>query len=203
MTVSFGRWFNFDGFRANGWKDEPLHCCYLGKVFFVWSHRNAWWATDSNRYPAEAFFPTLDAAKMAVEGMRTQGSQWHIEELPALVAAAQTNCLAVTEINTADPLADLVDTDADLRSLEKAANALRPSRKNSVIRIASEPKLLAPAHLPFRTHRPRSHGPRRVPLSWRVEISMIDLGPVLALVGSVTEQLQRPTDRSSPDGGLA
>jgi hypothetical protein len=191
MTPSLGRWLHFEHFRDCGWKDEPIRSCYLGKLFYIWSHRNAWWGTDSNRYPADAFFPTLGSAKAAVEEMRTQGSQWRIHELAALVVVAPANYLAVGEINTGEPLADFVGVESELRTLEQVGRALRPLRENSVIRIASEPKLLPPAELPFRIHRPQSQGPKSVPFWWGSEISEIELGSVMRLIAVVTEQLQR------------
>jgi hypothetical protein len=190
MTPSGGRWFYFDHFRGNGWKDEQIRSCYLGKVFYIWSHRNAWWGTESNRYPADAFFPTLMSAKAAVEEMRTQGTQWRIDEIPALVVGAETNFLAVTEINANEPLADFARTNVEMRTLEQVGEALRPLRQFSVIRLTSEPKLAPPAQLPFRIHHPRSQGGKDVPFWWSSAISRVELGSVLALITTVSDQLQ-------------
>jgi hypothetical protein len=47
-------WLSFDAARTDMWgiqtwsRNERMISCYLGKIYHVWSHRNAWWGFSSD-----------------------------------------------------------------------------------------------------------------------------------------------------------
>src|SRR4051812_10819269 len=111
------RWSALEEFATAPWADEAIVSCYLGKVFHFMSSRYAGWQVKANRFPADSFLPTLVAAKAAVERSRTQGSQWRIDELPALVACGPSHAVVVTEINSTEPLRTFKRPDRPLMTL--------------------------------------------------------------------------------------
>ena len=169
--------------------DELVVSCHLAKVPYIWSRRNAWGTTASNTFPAEAFFPSLAAARRAVERRRIQGSRWHIHERPALVACGDTWAVCVTEINEREPLRSFSVPDQPMRTLGDIAEYFRPSRPDSVFMFVCAPELLPIAEGPFRNHHSRSRGGRALPLEWSPAASGLRIHAVRQLIAAINETL--------------
>jgi hypothetical protein len=165
------RWFPFENFSRYGWNDEPVVLCHLGKIFTVSEGRSAWWGSPSLRYPGiKAFWPDLAAAKNEVERRRTQGSRWHIREIPVLVISGQENAVIIGEINADEPLWKFLPPRARLLTLEQSGRCFAPRRPDSVIRIVCESGLVQVAERPFYIYRSISHGGKNVPLWWGMQL---------------------------------
>ena len=185
------RWFSFDARRENDFENEPVISCFIGKLFHHWQGRNAWWGTWSETYPRDdSFALALDQTKSHIEKSRTQGSQWTIAELPALVLAGKDDALMICEINTDSPLSDFrLPRTFDL-SLESMAALFQPMKPNSVCRFVSGSDLLAPAQFPFLRHRSQSAGSYYM-LGWEASNGDIELRPLLAIVTRICKRLQK------------
>jgi hypothetical protein len=164
------RWHRFEDFKAYGWSDEPVVSCHLGKVFQFSEGRSAWWGNPSIRYPGmKSFWPDVRAAQTEVESRRTQGSRWHIRELPVLVISGDENAVIVGEINADEPLWTFLKPRAQFLTLEQSGRYFAPRRADSVIRIFCAGGLIPVAKRPFYIYRSISHGGRHVPLWWGME----------------------------------
>jgi hypothetical protein len=192
------RWFPFEHFRDNGWDDEPVESCYLGRIYHYWSGRNAWYGTV-NRYPGFASFgPGIADTKFKIERKRVQGSQWHIAERPVLVFTAQANSLIVGEINLDEPLWRFAHYQRELKTLEEFGRCFEPHRPDSVIRIVSSSGLLPVATQPFRVHHSQPHGTRELPLWWRASVVTTGVNRTRRLAGRIDERLKRMADARAP-----
>src|SRR4051794_31540132 len=91
-------------FRADSHQDRPVIGCYPSKVYFVSDHRNAFNCRQSSNYSlTSSFWTTLKMAKQYAESSRRQGSQFTIDEIPAVVFDLTKLLLLVVEINTPLP----------------------------------------------------------------------------------------------------
>ncbi|MFI8483004.1 hypothetical protein ACIGCM_20805 [Pseudomonas sp. NPDC078700] len=73
-------------------------------LYYVFSGRNAWHSTWITRYSEGCMHPTLELAKNYAEKRRTQGTVFHIHELPAILFRTRNGCLIATQINSKNPL---------------------------------------------------------------------------------------------------
>lgn len=76
----------------------------IRKIYYVSSGRNAWWSTWVKRYNPGCMHTTLHSAKLYAERLRTNGSVFYIQEIPALVLEGKFISLVVTQINCQDVL---------------------------------------------------------------------------------------------------
>jgi hypothetical protein len=132
------------------------------KIYYVSSGRNAWWSTWVKQYNSGCMHTTLDSAKKYAEKMRTNGSVFYIQEIPALVLEGRFISLIVTQINCQDVLQNYKPKSKDLTSgathCHITANSLlchaynsfvynsafwdiAPPAKNSVLRLLCHTKL--------------------------------------------------------------
>lgn len=74
-------------------------------LYYVFSGRNAWHSTWITRYSVGCMHTSLELAKKFSEKRRTQGTVFNIKELPAVIFHSKNGCLAVTQINSHNPLA--------------------------------------------------------------------------------------------------
>ena len=77
-----------------------------GLLYYVFNGRNAWHSTWITRYTPWCMHSDLESAKDTAGYQRTQGSKFYIFELPALVFRSAAGAIAVTEINSDNPLED-------------------------------------------------------------------------------------------------
>lgn len=82
-----------------------LEAMGVGKLFYCHTGRNAWWTIWITRYSEGCMHASIEGAKAFAETKRVQGTVFYIAELPALIFHGHGQCLAVTQINTTDPLA--------------------------------------------------------------------------------------------------
>jgi hypothetical protein len=73
-------------------------------LFFLSSARNAWRSTCVREYLDGGMYSNEQSAKYSAERQRTQGSFFYISQLPALLFRSTSGFLAVTEIETFEPL---------------------------------------------------------------------------------------------------
>jgi hypothetical protein len=73
-------------------------------IYYVFTGRNAWHSTWVTQYSEGCMHTNLESAKQYAEKRRTQGTVFHIKELPALLFNSKCGCLAVTQINSHNPL---------------------------------------------------------------------------------------------------
>ncbi len=78
----------------------------IRKIYYVSSGRNAWHSTWVKQYNPGCMHSTLQSAKNYAEKLRTNGSVFYIQELPALVLEGELTSLIVTQINCMDVLQD-------------------------------------------------------------------------------------------------
>lgn len=74
-------------------------------LYYVFTGRNAWHSTWITRYTENCLHVSLELAKKHAETKRTQGTVFSIKELPAIIFRSSSGCLAVTQINSFNPLA--------------------------------------------------------------------------------------------------
>ncbi|HDM8054647.1 hypothetical protein [Vibrio harveyi] len=91
--------------NANPRKDGELDAVKQANIYYVSEGRNAWHSTYTRRFTTQCMHPTLESAQEYCESVRTQGTKFHIDVLPALVFYTSHRTLLVTEINTETPLA--------------------------------------------------------------------------------------------------
>jgi hypothetical protein len=129
--------------------DEPALGCYLGKVYLFWRRRHDY-GYESSQYFDTSFQPTLDAAKAAIEEMRQQGSQWIIDELPAVVVFGKSTSLVIpARVEGAlDGILPLATRPASLEHV-----AVMVGRGPLIDRLWCENGALPPARLPFFSRR--------------------------------------------------
>ena len=132
------------------------------KIYYVSSGRNAWWSTWVKQYNSGCMHTTLHSAKQYAEKLRTNGSVFYIQEIPALVLEGEFISLVVTQINCLDVLQNYKPKSKDLTtntthchitaggSLCHAYNSfafdsafweIAPPAKNSVIRLLCDTKI--------------------------------------------------------------
>lgn len=76
------------------------------QLYFVTSGRNAWHKKWIKRYKPGSMNLTLAAAKNYAESLRTNGSVFYIQVLPAVLITTPNENYIVTQINTDSPLLD-------------------------------------------------------------------------------------------------
>ncbi len=147
----------------------PYEKCEPIKLYHLTQGRNAWHNTWRQSYfDKSSFHLELSEAQEAAEPFRVQGSTWTIVELPACSFISQRHSLLITEINTKRPLAtfceDIESVCGD--SLLSLAQAFRPTKPDSVVRLVSE--VIEFSQLGEKLHyfKSESHGGSS-PLSWR------------------------------------
>ena len=134
----------------------------IRKIYYVSSGRNAWWSTWVKKYNSGCMHVTLHGAKQYAEKLRTNGSVFYIQEIPALVLEGKFISLVVTQINCQDILQNYNPKFKDLTTctthchitagslLCHAYNSfaynsvfwyVAPPAKNSVLRLLCDTKL--------------------------------------------------------------
>jgi hypothetical protein len=94
---------------------DEVNAIKLYGVFWV---RIAWRSTWINQYREGCLHSTLESAIDFAETCRVQGSQFRIEELPALALCTSKGVVCVTQFNVVDPFSTFtVSTDAPETSL--------------------------------------------------------------------------------------
>jgi hypothetical protein len=159
--------FTFIPSRFPGLEKAALEAVSASCLFYLHNGRNAWHSTWVQQYAEGCMHSDERSAKESAERQRTQGSVFYISQIPALLFRTPNGCLAVTEINTTQPLSGY-SPDAVLKSspsgtpliegardcyIEKGAPILgvvrsfdlssrfwsrRPSPRNSVIVVGTE-----------------------------------------------------------------
>jgi hypothetical protein len=148
-------------------------------LYYVFTGRNAWHSTWITRYSEGCMHASLELAKKYAEKRRTQGTVFHIKELPSIIARSKNGCLIVTQINSSNPLSNYspnatsVNTKPGTKKIDGALNnyickkapilglALSfaydsrfwlapPAAKNSVITVATNDPLASFSELPDR-----------------------------------------------------
>lgn len=189
IEKSTSRWISFDD-QLEGFKDQPVTACYLGKLYHFWVFRSNW-GRDSHTYPGQdSLSVSLEDVKAKIERRRVQGSQWFIDELPTLVVAGESRSLLITEINTDKPLSRFTKTRLSTRTVRQVGRHFAPHKPDSVIRMMCDQGLVSPARLPFRRFRSIS-GSRASPLQWKRIDSVASLDAVLDIANRVTKSVQR------------
>lgn len=118
-------------------------------LFFLSSARNAWHSKCVEEYLDGGMYPNEQSAKDGAEGQRTKGTFFYISQLPALLFISTSGFLAVTEINTFQPLSGYSpDAVAKLRgatmlnvadSFQRSSGFWnRPPAQNSVIVVGTD-----------------------------------------------------------------
>ena len=74
-------------------------------IYYLFNGRNAWHSTWTTRYMDGCMDTSIEGAKNSAERQRTQGSVFYIVELPCLVFRSVIGAIAVSQINTGNPLA--------------------------------------------------------------------------------------------------
>lgn len=91
------------------------------RLFFLHDGRNAWHSTWVQKYYEGCLHTSLFAAQMSALRKRVQGSRFYIEEVPAVLIRADAGCLAITQINSPNPLASYLlrvkQSSVDLRGM--------------------------------------------------------------------------------------
>ena len=193
MSESEKRWIPYEERAAHDFTDEPALACYLGKVWYFHYGRNAWNWTWTNKYPgSQAFHPTFDSCRAAIEAQRVQGSTWRMREMPAVVIAGKDDAIIVTEINTETPLKDFVAVDYGDKTLASIADCFQPRRENSVIRFITYRQTIGPAELPFKGQKSYTRGPKSMYyLGWLPEQEKRDFASAFEVVKAVNIRLQK------------
>jgi hypothetical protein len=85
-------------------RGEKARCFSGVKIFYVYTGRNAWHSTWSQRYHDGCMHTALGTAQDYAEKQRKQGSVFYIEERPALAFESENQTLIITQVNAATPL---------------------------------------------------------------------------------------------------
>jgi hypothetical protein len=183
-------WVPFERRADTGFENELAISCYLGKAYYWWSERNAYFGSRSRRYQdPDAFKRTFASVASAIEASRAQGTQWRIDEMPLLVIAGARHYLLIGEINTDAPLHGFLSSRRRFSSLDEAGRMFASDFPDTVVRLISADQI-APARLPFQT-LPRRSARSRQRLGWSTSRSEVDLDPILRLVARFNKALQR------------
>ena len=105
------------------------------KIYFLTRERNAWHSTWIRRYSPGSIQLTFSGAASEAEKLRARGTNFIVQELPALRLSSRKGHLFVTDINSKCPLEHywqdaLYSGDADGRSL------ISDARNNYLVRGA-------------------------------------------------------------------
>lgn len=80
--------------------EETLRTLDPAVLFIVTRQRNAWWGRESSQYKGSSDIATnLQEAKEIAENWRQKGSQFTIQEIPALVIHTDTLRIALVEFH--------------------------------------------------------------------------------------------------------
>ena len=151
--------------------DKNIHADFLfdkvikkgvRKVYYVSSGRNSWWSTWVKQYNSGCMHTTLHSAKQYAEKLRTNGSVFYIQEIPALVLEGKHISLVLTQINCQDVLQNYKPKSKDAATntthchitagsalchaynsfaYDSAFWTIAPPSKNSVLRLLCNTKL--------------------------------------------------------------
>lgn len=102
-------------------------------LYYLHSGRNAWHSTWVMQYEEGCMHSDAQSAKESAERQRTQGSRFYVSELPALLIQCSKGFLAVTEINTNQPLSNYVP-DAHLGQNDANANTVNEASDTRLAR---------------------------------------------------------------------
>jgi hypothetical protein len=105
----------------------------------------------------------------------------------SLLDGGWRECLIVFEINTTEPLRDLMRSRKRLRTLDDCGTHFEPRRKNSIYRFIGRRTIIGPASLPFSTHTSYSYAGK---LHWRKRPSYCNFEALQRLIRRVTKARQ-------------
>ncbi len=159
--------------------DPPLQSSHLGCVYHFVAGRNAWRSTWTESYPdKEAFSLDLDEVVRKVERSRVQGSKFTLYELPALVLAAESMSLVLSDPRGGRAFAHWRDNSPPPATLFAAAAWASRHDNCQCWTCHAKPPISTP---PFRIYQSR---PRvgREPLYWRESSARLSIGRIRSIV---------------------
>ena len=107
-----------------------------GIVYYASYGRNAWSSTWIQRYQQGALHNSFSSAKDHCEELRTQGSVFSIDELPAIVILTNARVVYITEINSVNPLCGYSGRYNDRRWREVSENKCHTKKINRLLSMA-------------------------------------------------------------------
>lgn len=185
-------WVPYEDRSSYIFSDETAVTCYLGKVYYFYSGRNAWQWTWSKKYlGSRSFHPTFESCRNEIQKNRVQGSTWRMREMPAVVVSGKEFAIVITEINTETPLKDFVSVALEKKTLTHIGDCFAPRKENSVVRFITNHSVIAPAELPFKDQRSSTRGPKnRYYLTWLPVQQQRDFSSVFDIVKIINQRLQ-------------
>ena len=163
------------------------------KVFNLYQQRNEWlnWDGDTgivNR-GRNSVKLTLESAEQSAEIRRTQGSKFHIAEIPALCVSTKSGFLLCTELFTSKPLDSFsiksISNDS-LKNLRTFQKCFLPSKWSVIIIYDHRTKFTKSDSTYF--HRSSSPGES---LCWSLRYEKIDESKIAAICNKVNKKLSR------------
>jgi len=95
-----------DSDLPESWRRLRIHTISACKLFYVRDGRNAWWGRWVTRWYVGSFHFDWEGARQYAERQRTQGSVFHIIEVPALILRVSKGYALITQLGVSTPLAD-------------------------------------------------------------------------------------------------
>ena len=139
----------FENLSEAGIDNSAPVSCFLAKVYYFWERRNAYSSTWAY---SEYFMPfglTRRQVEQDIEPSRRQGSQWFLDELPALVVCSDGTSLIIVQkgphpLKNVRPLANMPST------LVQVAKHFSQSKWLDIRLFVCRRDRIFPAQLPFR-----------------------------------------------------
>jgi hypothetical protein len=179
--------------HIRGWNDlgvlekEAPISCYLSVLWYMSQHRNAYWGYDSNLYSgADAF--DFDVRRLQRRAYRTNGTTWHIREMPAIVVNGGESALVIVEINSTSPFSEIKSQRTPPVSLAEMARRFWPEKPHTIFRFKTSVDAMKPAELPLVICKSTRRSGRA---AWGGERHDIDIAPCVRLVARMNLLLHR------------
>lgn len=149
--------------------DAPIYGARLTRVAFLTYGRNAWHSTWITRYyTAGSVALTVGALQSKAERLRTQGSVFKIDEMPALALQTDAATLFVVEINRGRQLEAMGEQFLGPAFSARLVEFIAHCPKNSLVCLQTPDRIIPPAvrsSRPFHQFRSFPQGANRS-LGW-------------------------------------
>jgi len=164
---------------------EIANRCFLGKVYYLSRRRNAYWGYKSTNHFPGSFALRLDRVKRLARVER--GSQWHVEELPAIVLASREIAVLFVSPWFSRPSFSRRRLPKLPSTLDSCLDVLLPRSEDYMAFLVAAENVEV-AELPFNYHWPKAVGGAH---KWLSRRSQLELRPFLSTLTALARGLQR------------
>ena len=149
-------------------RDSPIYGARLTRLAFLTYGRNAWHSTWITRYTDWSIALTVGTLQSRAERLRTSGSVFKIDEIPALALQTEASTIFIVEVNRGRQLETLEDQLLGPIFSGRMIQEVAGLSKNSLVCLQAPERIIPPPvqdARPFHQFRSSSQGAHRS-LAW-------------------------------------